>query len=461
MAGAATITAAKVRIAPLEVLALTFIALLFLLGGGGTPAPQAELACQLLAAAAAAAWVWLQDDQAEPVPPRIWWVLALVAAIPVIQLVPLPPALWQRLPGRGVLQDALELVNLGERWWPISVAPQTTLGGLLIMAPPALVLIMVARLDWAARNRLLALLALLGLGSVVVGAAQLAAAGTSTLQFYGSSNGRALYGFQANYNAQADVLLIALLALCAAWANTQWPSRTGLVAATAAVGALLLILGTVLTSSRAGIGLILVALGWAATMLFDRGRIAPTPGQLRLAVIGFVATLLTGLALARTAVIARVLDRFDFTAEARPDLWRDSWFAAQQYWPFGTGLGTFSHAFPPAERLEAIGSALPNHAHNEVLELLIEGGLPLLTCWLGIALLVGRCCWRSLRQPSSDALVHNLFAAGSLSILTLHSAVDYPFRSVAVAMLAAVAAGLVLAPQTNPMRGNLSRGSHP
>jgi O-antigen ligase len=360
----------------------------------------------------------------------------------------------QAFPGRADLADALDLIGQRNRWHAWSVAPQRTLDALLSLGPPLVAMALTSQLDAAGRRALLKTIVVMGLLSVLVGTLQLAAGAASPFLFYGDEAG-ALYGFQANRNSEADVLLIALLALVAAWAGQRggggrdtWPGVAAL--------ALLLVLGTALTTSRTGVLLIPVAVLFAAAML--RGRLP----SLRLPRWTWGAGLAGLLGLAwwvwRSPVLQRVLARFDFTGEYRIDIWRDTLFAIRRSWPLGTGMGTFTHAIFPAERLEAIGATLPNRAHNELLELALEGGLPVLLCWGAIAVIVLAALRRALRTASGSARLPVLFAAGTLTVTALHSLVDYPFRSMALAGLVGVAAGIVLRAGAAPTPEHSSHG---
>ena len=77
------------------------------------------------------------------------------------------------------------------------------------------------------------------------------------------------------------------------------------------------------------------------------------------------------LAFAGNARIGAVLARFD----ARFDLWQDTLTAIENFWPVGSGLGSFSRAFLPFERFAVIDETFPNRAHNDYLEFLLETGL--------------------------------------------------------------------------------------
>lgn len=426
----------------LTALTCGYVAMLMMLGGGGTPAPASELTCQVLAAATALTWLWAIPPGARRPVPGLALIAGLIAALPLLQLVPLPPALWQALPDRTDLREALALVGLENSWRAWSIAPHRTFAALLSLGPPLLALALASQLDAAGRRNLLKTVAAVGLLSVALGALQLAANGASPLLLYGTDSG-ALYGFQANRNSQADVLLIALLALVAAWAGGRgggagrdsWPGVAALV--------VLLVLGVVLTTSRTGIVLIPVALGFAAWMV---RRAVPELRLPRRTLAASAAALAAALLWAwRSPAVGQVLARFDFAGEYRVDIWRDTVFAIGRSWPVGTGVGTFQHAIFAAERLEAIGPTLPNRAHNELLELTLEGGLPALACWAAVGVIVLLALRRALRHTPGSARLPAQFAAGTLAVTALHGVVDYPFRSMALAGLIGVAAGIALA----------------
>lgn len=429
---------------PYAWLTFAYIPLLLMFGGGGSPAPLAELLCQALAAFTLLAWIWLQGPASVGHRPALYWAAGLIVAVPAIQLVPLPPGLWQALPGRDLLRETLALIGKEDTWRPLSVAPQRTAEALLSLLPPMLAMILVAGLSRSERFTLLKIIGGFALLSVAVGAAQLASSGWGPLHFYTGGEPGVLFGFQANRNAQVDVILIGALAAIAAWHVRAKTSR-GAAGSLAAV-VLVMLLGAVLTGSRAGIALAPLALAWCVSLQPWRLPADSPLRQRSVPVLGAIA--LAGLiaAVLQSRSIGRVLERFDFTGEYRPEIWRDTVYAIGQYWPLGSGMGTFTRVIGPAERLEAIGPTLPNRAHSEYLELLLEAGLPGALAWFAVAVLVIIGLRKALRSASPGGLPQAVFAGGALTIVTLHSLVDYPLRSMALAGLVGVAAAFVLAP---------------
>lgn len=438
-----------------------YLAALMVLGGGGSPAPLAELACELLAVEVLALWLVLGASGEHTGNRPVTWVIALVTLPVVVQLVPLPPALWQMLPGRETYTAALALIGEDQSWRSWSIAPHRTLAALLALAPPLLALWLTAQLERDGLRLVLRAVVGVALVSVAVGAAQLAQAGPGPLDFYGTGDTGVLHGFQANRNAEADVLLIGLLGLALTWRELHHARRERLGLAFLALAGLLL-LGVVLTGSRTGIALapVAAAASWAIVRS-ERKVYGHAPSERRIPWwlwAGVAGTAgLVGLWLLGNPALARVIARFDLSGEFRPELWRDAWQAAMQFWPFGSGVGTFTPSFLPYERLEVVDATLPNRAHNEVLEAMIEGGVPLLLSW---AAATGLVAWHGIaawRGGKDSALPRRwlVFSASAIVLVALHSLVDYPLRSVALASLVAVAVGITFSAGSRGLRAGL------
>ena len=426
-------------------LAGILLAFLMLVGGGGSPAPLAELACELLAAIVAIAWLWENPHAVSQDNRTLHWLVLLVVAVPMAQLIPLPPTLWRALPGRETMAAALDLIGRGGEWHAVSIAPHRTLASLLSLGPPLLMLVLAARLGSRPAARLAQIVAAIAVLAVVVGAGQLAQRTGGPLDFYATGEAGTLHGFQANRNTAADVLLIGLVALAAVW-RARRDVHTGAGDAVFVVLGLILLLGVVLTGSRTGIAMAPLALAFVVAIVEPSVRLARSTWRALLAGVTAIsgALALAAFALRDNAILGRVIARFGLSGEFRPELWRDTWFAIRGFWPVGSGLGTFIPAFLPAERLEVVDATLPHRAHNELLELALEGGIVLLLCWAVLAFIVLRAWLRAwgVRDPATRPLL--LLAAAIVTVGGLHSLVDYPLRSMAMAALVAMGAGLAI-----------------
>jgi len=92
----------------------------------------------------------------------------------------------------------------------------------------------------------------------------------------------------------------------------------------------------------------------------------------------------------------------------------------------GSGLGSFLQIYPIYEPVETIKNEYTNHAHNDYLELWLELGIvfPVLLACYGLLLLQ--------RFPTSK---FRLAAWLSAMAVLAHTMVDYPMRTMAIAML--------------------------
>lgn len=431
---------------PRAAIASIFTILAIVFGGGGSSAPLSELAVQVLAVIAAIAWLLTVRDCRQTATGSdrlVAWLAALVLVLPVVQLLPLPPALWKALPGREIESASLGLVGAAQAWMPWSMAPSRTLASLVAMLPAVLAIAMAASLDARERDWVLRAVVLAVALSVVLGALQLAAGTSGGWRPYGTDNSGYLNGFQANRNAQADMLLIGIAALAAVAVAARGRIGPRLAAASAVTGVVVLVLACVLTGSRTGIFLVPVALIFA--VLIWRPRIA-NGRSLGVAAAVVAAGLAMALFLLRdNTAIGRVLERFGSERDFRFELWDDTRFAIAAYWPFGSGIGTFRPIFIAVERLEVVDPTMPVRAHNDYLEFVLETGLFGPIVLLACAALLGVAAVRAWRNRSVLTRPQVLFSASVMVTIGLHSFVDYPLRSMALAHLTAIAAGILIA----------------
>jgi O-antigen ligase len=421
-------------------LAAVFLVVAFAFGGGGTPAPMAELAVQLCAIFALIIWPFLPSSNEPQETDKVLWIaVALFVAIPLIQLVPLPATLWHSLSGREREIAALRLIGSENSWRPISMSPYRTIASTLSLVPPVAMIFLVSKMPLEDRTSLLAVAGAMGCAAALLGLLQVVGGTDNWLRFYATGQAGFASGFQANRNGNGDILLICMLAICGYVATNQEIVRSTIGKAVAGGVLLYVALSVVMTGSRTATLLIFIVILFA--LLLFRVRVS-----------GKRATLIAGLCILCAGVgtvalatsnraVERTLSRFDL-ASGRSDIWKDAEFARRTYWPIGSGVGTFIPAFEAAERLEAVDDSTPNRAHNDYLEFAIEAGFPgLAIVAVLIALLVGRTMIQ-LSATGSQRKAHTLFSMGALTVLGLHSIVDYPMRSMSLAVLAGLAIGL-------------------
>lgn len=416
------------------------LALAVALGGGGVAFGLRNLTIQL----AALLLLFLQREQVRrfvrEAPRALVALVLLTLALPLVQLVPLPPGLWQSLPGREPVVSAFAIAGIAaDSWFPLSVDRGRTLTAFLgLLAPAAIVAIgsVLGREEKAGIARFAALAAL---AALMLGIFQLSTANTAALLFPMTPKPDVLYASFANRNSTAALFVLALLLLAAApW----WKSRVDLLVAVA--GGALLALGAVLTQSRSGIVLLVLALAFAASRAglaalarrrgVNGGNALPRPAW----IAALLGVLLVGAAVIASATMggraADSLDRFGDTETDRPEMWEDAAFAAREYWPIGSGMGTFDEVFQLHESLEYISPRRAGRAHSDVLEIVIEAG----AFGAAIALFwLLWCVWAALRAPAHWRWTALGAGTGVLALL-LQSLLDYPLRNQTLLCMAAV-----------------------
>lgn len=368
-------------------------------------------------------------------------LLAAVVAIPLIQLLPLPPAVWTGLPGRAPMALALDLTGVQPGWAPLSVVPELTWRSALALLPPIAIFITVLSAPPALAVRLVRAFILAAVVSVLLGAAQLASE-NERLYPWATTAAGSVSGLFANHNHLASFLLATLpfaVVLGAGSLRRRSPNRFAMWFA--AVFVALAVVGLAAIRSKAGV--ILFAPVMTTSLLavwIASGRGRPTPTLLVL--LGATAAALTAVVI---LALPPILARFgaEYTATGRFDRWPIVAEAADAYLPLGSGIGSFNAVYRSVEPLNQLDNTFFNQAHNEYVETWLEAG------WLGAALMLAfavwyvRRTWSAWKAPPSR--IADLQRAASIAIgaLLVHSIVDYPLRTIALAVLFALCCGLL------------------
>lgn len=415
------------------IVALMVVALIC--GGGGSPAPVTEFLVEIAAlitlGAVVVAGVRPLDGLAHD--RSLALLAATIVTFPLIQLLPLPPAAWQGLPGRQAARAGWVLAGAGADWHPWSLLPDATLAAWLSLLPAVAMLALATTLQPRGRVRLVTAVALLGLVAAILGVVQFVLGPDRPLSMYDDIHRGWGIGFFANRNAQADLIAIALTGamLVAARHWADWPSATRLGCAAAAA---VMLAGGVVTGSRMGMVVLCIPVTLALVSFGRHARIVALGG-----VLAAVVAIVGGTALDRVA--ARAQDPGN-----RVEIWGDSLFVARHVVPVGGGLGSFQPLYAAAERLDHVQPTIANRAHNDYLELAIEGGLPALGLLGWAVAFVGRRTLALWRDPDPDIRLLARFAGTTALVLLIHSTVDYPLRNLTLLTLA----GLALAGVSRP-----------
>jgi O-antigen ligase len=290
---------------------------------------------------------------------------------------------------------------------------------------------------------LLAAIVAMALAGLLLGLAQLAGGPDSPLYLYANTNRGLSVGLFANRNHQAALLLMTLplafggVAAAAARPEGQGPARA-LGIAGASVVAVVLLLGVAITQSRSGLLLGMVALEACAAMLMSLRKRRGVRRAFGL--IMAAATLLT-IQFALYGILQRAQE--DALGDQRWQIAGVTAQAAKASAPLGTGLGTFRQVFQTIE-MDAPGPQITNHAHDDYLELWLEGGWPFFAL-AGIVLSVlAWAAWGAWRSRDASGSLWPRAASISLMIVLLHSFFDYPLRTTAIEAVFAVLAAVLV-----------------
>jgi len=421
-----------------------------LLGGGTRVGLQSDEIVEILSAPLlVAAAISLFEARWHP----SWRVplalLFVVLALPLVQLVPLPPAIWTALPGRAAVVEVYQAAGIALGWRPLSLAPFATLYSFLSLIPAAAIFLYALQVDTSRRYALL--VAPLGLAGIaaLVGVGQFVGRGAST---FGPSSGPAAgyaIGFFANRNHFA-ALIYAALPFAIVWTARNMRVGRGRMRLVGSLfgGAVVvsLLVGLSAAFSRAGVALGIVSLLGSAFIVWrsaDASRIGRWPVIIAgVLMVGFAVILQIGLVdllIQRTAADSARSAIASLTLEA-----------LARFNVAGSGFGTFVPLLQTVEKPTDLLVFFINHAHNDYLELTLEGGI--LAVVLMIAFLVWYLVrfwsiWLSAKQGGSQD-ERALMSAASLSIglLLLHSLLDYPLRTVTLMCVFAFAAACLCQP---------------
>jgi O-antigen ligase len=413
-----------------------------LFGGSNAAGFIPNLALQLAALPLIGVALWQMFRSDTPPPIRTVSIfLALVVAIGVLQLVPLPPAIWTWLPGRASVVEGYRLIDVPLPWLPLSLAPEMTLFDLLWLLPAMATLLAMVALGAFRGQSIAAVIIGVTLVSIMVGAMQMIGESDASY-FYESTSRGAAVGFFANSNHNATLMLVSIPFLAALQAVML---RKGLSSRKASpirllVGAayLVIFVGLIMNKSLAGIGIGLpVALG--SWLVFGRQSSRFRRPLILLSAFASVA-----------AVLIIIIGPFDNNLfghqTANVELSRQTSFAitfkaAMDYFPFGSGLGSFQPVYAQYEPLSTVTPTFMNHAHSDWLELLLETGLPgVLLAALVLLWGVGRA--REILKPDNSDFFAKAAVIAASAIL-LHSVVDYPLRTAAISAIFAACVALI------------------
>ncbi|NBC34950.1 hypothetical protein GTZ99_00080 [Novosphingobium sp. FSY-8] len=426
---------------------LAYLAAVMVLGGASSQGGVANGLLQL-AGAVLAGWAVVIGPQPSPLDDtrRFGWWVAAVAVLLAAQIIPLPPAIWTLLPGRAAVAQGFVMLGEPVPWMPLGLAPWQAVEA-MGWAIPALALYLAMRCAHAPRLTWVAAVAMtVAGGSVLLGLMQKMGGDYYT---YGITNYGQGPGVFANANHQGTLALMVLpLGLAAALAGDEAARRR------ARHGRAVQLWAGSLWARMRKWGPWALVLGWLALGVLINDSLACF--ALLPVVVGAMVLIarrdwrmqnwvLPGIAAGAVAIVAVVLvgpfgnDLTGHGAVAgisRGAFLRNGLRIIGDVAPVGAGLGSFVQIYPWYEQAAQVGSIYVNHAHNDILELVVDTGV------FGLAAMALWCrwlapvVWRLWR--ARDSAPAALAASVAVLAVMAHSLADYPLRTAAISGLFAV-----------------------
>lgn len=419
----------------LSLAGFTLLVAALLFGGGTATYLLGDLFLQLMSVALIVAGLARLQWQKQPLSAdrrHLLWLAAALALVMLLQLLPLPAAVWGALPGRADLLLGHQQLGLEHgSWLAWSTDPGASLAALRALLPFWALLVLGVQLDDSSRRRLLWVVLLVALISVPLGLAQIVQGPKSDLRPYVPTNVHDAVGLYANRNHYAALLYVGLvLAIGQFLVLDRRLAGRGATRLAHASGWLvlltILLLGLLLSRSRAGVGLALLGvLGGVAIGFMINRRI-----RKRWLLLGTASVLLVA-AVAGFETFSGRLEQ-DWLDDNRWQVSRTALKLAADYGWLGSGAGTFPAAYAAFEPVDLVGDKIINHAHNDWFEWLSDlGALPLLLL-LCLSLHWFYRRFAAIAQTGWTSVSPLLpISALGLMLLAVHCFVDYPLRPTA------------------------------
>lgn len=408
--------------------------------------------------------------------PFPFYVLLGLAIACLLQLVPLPPSMWVRLPHRDVVHDIDAMVGLQDLWRSISLVPGRTWNAFFALGVPVATFLLLAGRVEQLRARVLQAVVAIGMVSMALGFLQVIGGEGSAFYTYGVHTEGQPVGLFANRNHQGAFLAIVIVICAILIARINDNERSAGLRATIYGGVIVLIVPFVLVlGSRAGLLLSLIALVAAqfialrspwieqqAARFRKRAGAGWRAGRLRvLQLAGVVLALALAALLAYLNADNEALDRLaaggEESAFSRSAVFPTLLRMAQDFFPWGSGFGSFDSVFGFYETRAVLSPFYLNQAHNDWLQPIIEGGVLSLVVMMLFFAWLANTTLRALRGDDPRMRTEQLGLLLCLVLAGAASLVDYPVRvPIFMMVLAAVCA---LLSETTPQTGQTRKGA--
>ncbi len=428
---------------------VTFLILAFFTGGGSRPdisslailRPAAVIFCGI--GLWSLKWVHVRAQ------PLLFGMVAAIFVLVGSHLIPLPPLIWESLPGRAIIAEVDKAAELGKVWRPISMVPSSTWNAFYSLFVPLAVFLLGVQLDREERFKLLPPVLGLGLLSGFWGILQVAGSPDGPFYLYNVTNNGSAVGLFSNRNHQATLLAL-LFPMLAVYATTSARSEDQFVFKSwLAFGAGIVLVPLLLvTGSRAGLVLGVVGMLSVFWVYRKPPSLSSKKRKVKNFNLHYALPAFGVLCLGALTIIMSRAEAFQrlFAAGQEGDVRFKVWAPIAQmswkYFPVGSGIGSFAEVYQIDERYELLSPEYYNHAHNDWLEVYLTGGLPALLL-LGLALIAWmKIGMNSLQKPGGEGRAATFVRLGAiiLFIFVLSSIVDYPLRAPSLSCVLVISA---------------------
>ena len=403
----------------------------------------------------AATLLGLRPDVQDAKP--VWVILGAAIVLVLLQLLPLPPALWQALPGRAMFAEVALASGQPQPWRSWAIVPGSAINAAASLIVPLTVLLLVNCIRHDERTILPGLLLAIIVGAMLVGLLQFSGA-NMTNPLVNAEPG-SVEGLFANRNHFALFLAIGCV-VAPVWAYNRdnakqsanpWRAKWRIPVAFALV--VLFVLVILASGSRAG--MLLGLLGTVIGLISVHQRIghdlkhygrwvfpAVIGGIIGTLVVAVMVSVMAGRAISIDRILTFAMTQ-DLRARNLPVVLK----MVCDYFPAGSGFGGFDALFRIYEPLRFLQPEYFNHAHNDFVEVVLDGGLAALLLLIGALVWWARSTIRAWRSPANGQAMPRMGSAILLLIFTA-SAVDYPARTPIIMAVTVIAAMCMCFPVT-------------
>lgn len=367
-------------------------------------------------------------------------LFSLFVIVVGLQLIPLPPEIWQALPGRDAVAQLDRAVGIADLWRPLSMAPLRTWNAFGSLVLPASGLLLAVALRASSRDLLL-VIAGLGVLNAALGLLQVISGPSSPLYFYEVTNRGSAVGIFANENHSAVFAACSLLVVARLGSKARIERNVSWVSICYSASFLFIILIALISRSRAGfvacLGSVLISILMAGLSpkngnrkmtpsRFDRWREKRPYIVVLLPLFVLLLTVIAFVALGRAPAFDDILAQDSF-ADLRLSLLPVLLEMTSTHWLVGSGLGSFEQIYQIYEPSNLLMPQYVNQAHNDWMQLIMEGGVLIGGLLLGLGVWVVRSIGLLFQNRSGHVL--GLFWISILGIIAAASLVDYPMRT--------------------------------